>query len=79
MPEERSLPPTPAPTTPNPAPSESDHAFEALARAGARDGEVRCFVAALLDAQDLPEEKRNEIWHAFLAAGDIPPRRGGSD
>lgn len=77
MPEERlpsGQPQPPAERTVHPA---SDDPFHALVRAGARDGEVRCYFAALLDAQDLPETQRDDIWHAFLTAGGVHPRVPG--
>lgn len=74
MPEERfpsGPPPPPAERTVDPG---LDDPFHALVSGAARDGEVRCYVAALLDAQDLPEQQRDDIWHAFLTAGGIHPR-----
>lgn len=78
MPEKRSPAEEDEPSAERILHSESADPFHALLRAGARDGEVRCYVAALLDAQDMPEERRDEIWRAFLAAGDAHPRVPGT-
>ena len=78
MPEERPAPGCAQPTGEPAGHRESDDPFQALARAGARDGEVRCYFAAILDAQDLPEQQRDEIWRAFLAAGNVHPRVPGT-
>ena len=75
--KERSLSGRPQPAAASAGHQESADPFQALASAGARDGEVRRYFAAILDAQDLPEQQRDEIWRAFLALGDAPASARG--
>lgn len=77
MPEEQSASGRPQPTVEPAGHQEPDDPFHALARGGARDGEVRRYFAAILDAQDLPEQQRDEIRRAFLAAGDAHSASAG--